>query len=631
MLPSGHPSMWSRSPKSGGRFSRGRSFVLGVSGMTLSILVASAGAAGASPAVSHQMASVPAVSAAAPSGAVPNLDKGFDTAAKVSDSAVSCLKGEGYHFGILYVNGVEPDWADTYRAMQKQGMTAILNQGFEDKHLYETASKAQDRGKSNVAAAQSVSYPKGSDIFLDVEQTGSASRSELITWINAWSKEITAAGYVAGVYSGVPSALAADGSDMTASTLPDVKVYWQALSSAAPDPAQGYVAVQHYPSIQDSCLPTSGSTSNLDIDHAYIDKKGNHLYGSGGGNGGTGTPTPAATSSSSAAVLLPNGHLAVGFRAAESGLLWSWNGALNTGGNGTATTVGIAAGTTPSIAVLPNGNLAMAFHGNDGYLWTWTGALDTAGKGTRTADGMAAGTSPSLAVLPDGKLAVAFNANGGKLWTWTGAINTAGNGTATADGEEAGTSPSLAVLGNGHLAVAFQANNSQLLWTWNGALNTTGNGTATYDGMASKTSPSLTVLPNQNLAVAFQANGGKLWTWTGALNTAGNGTATADGMEAGTSPSLGLLGNGHLAVAFHASSSGLLWTWNGALNTTGNGTATSDGMTAGSSPSLAVLLNGNLAVAFKASSPAGTTPLLWTWTGALNSNGNGTATHDGMG
>lgn len=192
MLAATHQNQRFTSPKLRYRPNCRSIYVLAVTGLVLSTLVASADAAGASPVRTSGVsstASTAATLAASPSGPIPNLDKGFDTSDQVSDFAVSCLKAKGYHFGILYVNGVQPGWKDTYRYLQNHGMTAVLNQGFEDKHLYDTASNAADRGKSNVAAAQSVSYPKGSDIFLDVEQTGSASRAQLITWINAWSKK----------------------------------------------------------------------------------------------------------------------------------------------------------------------------------------------------------------------------------------------------------------------------------------------------------------------------------------------------------------------------------------------------------------------------------------------------------
>jgi hypothetical protein len=48
-------------------------------------------------------------------------------------------------------------------------------------------------------------------------------------------------------------------------------------------------------------------------------------------------------------------------------------------------------------------------------------------------------------------------------------------------------------------------------------------------------------------------------------------------MATGTSPSLKVVGSGGLAVAFHAADDHL-WTWTGAPNTAGNGTASYDGM-----------------------------------------------------
>ena len=203
---------------------------------------------------------------------IPNLAKGWDVDAAVTADQVSCMKGAGYSYSLLYTDLTATDWKTTYAALKANGMQAVLQQGFGSGLFTGDPSQGTATANTNIAAAQSVSYPKGADFFIDVESTDT-THDNLVAWLNNWASAIAAAGYVPGIYSGVPSDLTA--ADLSPSVLPDVKVYWQSESDSAPDPAQGYVAVQTLGVVQ-AC----GIGSGVDVDTAYIDKNGNHLIGS---------------------------------------------------------------------------------------------------------------------------------------------------------------------------------------------------------------------------------------------------------------------------------------------------------------------------------------------------------------
>jgi len=254
----------------GGKTAKGAGSPLTVTGLTnntaYTFTVKATNSAGTSPA----SAASKAVTPKGAGGGIPNNALGFDAASDQSSADISCMKGAGYTYEVLYVN-INSDWASTYSALKSNGMQAVLQQGHVDDAFFQDPAAGTSTGKDNAAAARSVNYPQGADFFLDVEGT-TASKSTLIAWVNNWAAQIKAAGYVPGVYSGAGANLTS--SDLGPATLPDVKVYWQSESTSAPDPAQGYVIAQS--------LSTNGPCGfSIDPDNAKIDLNGNTLHGSG--------------------------------------------------------------------------------------------------------------------------------------------------------------------------------------------------------------------------------------------------------------------------------------------------------------------------------------------------------------
>lgn len=67
-------------------------------------------------------------------------------------------------------------------------------------------------GQATVAAVKSWGLPAGTTVFLDVEGAGALKvpPGELMGDINAWADAVAAAGYVPGLYVGVPQPLTSD-------------------------------------------------------------------------------------------------------------------------------------------------------------------------------------------------------------------------------------------------------------------------------------------------------------------------------------------------------------------------------------------------------------------------------------
>ena len=120
--------------------------------------------------------------------------------------------------------------------------------------------------------AQAVKYPKGAQIFLNVEDTyGNTSASKLLTWINGWSAKVRAAGYVAGLYIGVPQALS------TAQVKSDqwCRLLARSASSSAPQAARGFVLRQTAID-KGACMEIPGG---IDTDTSGVDTRGSYMVG----------------------------------------------------------------------------------------------------------------------------------------------------------------------------------------------------------------------------------------------------------------------------------------------------------------------------------------------------------------
>ena len=216
------------------------------------------------------VATVSAASTAAHPTPLPQGTRGFDTAATLSATTLNCLVGQGYRFVLLNTTGDVNVFKQNYADRVAAGLSVLLFQGY-DESSFADPSAAAARASILLNKAATVGYPRGAQLFLDLEHNITRTTvAQQIAWVRSWSATVTAAGYRVGVYVGAPQRLRV--SDFQELNLPDVSVYWQSQSSSAPEPLQGDVATQ--------ALPSKVCGVLIDVDTARTDAYGNGLTGS---------------------------------------------------------------------------------------------------------------------------------------------------------------------------------------------------------------------------------------------------------------------------------------------------------------------------------------------------------------
>jgi len=177
-----------------------------------------------------------------------------------TQAQVQAWLSQGYRN--IFLNTFVSGFAQQY-AVSLQSMNVILFQGYWTS-AFTTETGAQ-RAQQAIKMAQSVDYPKGAYIFVDVESTGSATEQQMVGWINSWAGAVQAAGYGAGVYFGVPQPVkSAD----TPSILADR--FWKSYSGTSITPAPRGV-----------CVVQTGTTGALDTDTFTVDNLGGYCVGAG--------------------------------------------------------------------------------------------------------------------------------------------------------------------------------------------------------------------------------------------------------------------------------------------------------------------------------------------------------------
>lgn len=274
--------------------------------LTAVLALALVGGAGTGTAI----AQAPAQPAAVTAGV-----KAFDALEPPSLSQLGCLQAQGYKLEFLDAND---GFATGYANAKKLGMTVVPFQGY-DPGAFSDPSMASYRAHLMIDRVAKVNYPKGSQLFVDIEGNNydGSTRAAQIKWTQTWAQTVVAAGYVAGVYVGQPNVL--NTADFNEIALPAVSVYWQSQSSSAPATRQGYVARQSLP-VTSSC---SGYQPDPDV--VGTDAYGLPLVGSEGGG------TPLRISPGAAAVRSKDGRLhvfSIGtdqhlYQIAQAGSGWS--------------------------------------------------------------------------------------------------------------------------------------------------------------------------------------------------------------------------------------------------------------------------------------------------------------------
>ncbi|MFE2425843.1 DUF1906 domain-containing protein [Streptomyces sp. NPDC059373] len=354
----------------------------------------------------------PLATAALPSSATNYTGKGFDTCAAPSAAAMSSWRTSSPYSAVgIYIGG--PNRYCTQPNLTASWVQTQYNAGWRFVPIYagpiaETLSSPTSQGTTAaddaVSDAAALGLGAGATLYVDIEAYSSAYTTNVLSYASAWTKELHAKGYQAGVYSSSGSGINDLADHYTSSTMPDV--IYDALWNGSADTADSVVPSSYWANHQRVHQYSGGRSetwggTTINIDQDYLDVQ-----------------VSTAT--------LPHGK--VWDRGRPDGGPWDTNATLIDGNDGI---------NAVASAALPDGTIHVETL-IGGEIWDRTrSAGGTWGTATKI-DAQGAITGIAAAALPNGTLHVQAIVNG-QIWdrtrsasgTWSSSTEIDSNGSIT--------------------------------------------------------------------------------------------------------------------------------------------------------------------------------------------------------
>jgi hypothetical protein len=178
--------------------------------------------------------------------AVPGAN-GFDTDTIVSASTARQLFSSGFRFAIRYVGRYSPQSTGDLSVSEVSdilgaGLALMPVQHVDRQGWSPTAALGISYGSSAVQNVRSIAkLPEGVTVWLDLEEPlVTTPPSQVIAFVNAWSGEVSNAGFAPGLYVGAGEILSA--SDLYWRLR--VQRYWKSASRVPNVDVRGYCMIQ---------------------------------------------------------------------------------------------------------------------------------------------------------------------------------------------------------------------------------------------------------------------------------------------------------------------------------------------------------------------------------------------------
>lgn len=172
---------------------------------------------------------------------------GFDTNTKLTATTAKALREAGFKFAIRYLSRkAKPPakdlTADEFNIILDAGLAVMAVQHVAPSGWTPSDTLGVEYGGNAAAHARAVGLPEKSSVWLDLEGIAAGTPANaVISYCNAWFKEVESAGYTTGVYVGANSILSADELYLSLKTTH----YWKSGSNVPDIPHRGYCMVQH--------------------------------------------------------------------------------------------------------------------------------------------------------------------------------------------------------------------------------------------------------------------------------------------------------------------------------------------------------------------------------------------------
>lgn len=139
--------------------------------------------------------------------AAPANSKGFDANTTITQAIAEDFYAQGYRFVVRYVGRTQMASHDLTAAeantILDAGLALMIVQHVLDPGWSPTQSLGQEYGANAAAFTKAIGVPAGVNVWCDLEGVStSAQASDVAAYCNAWAGEVSAAGYVPGLYIG---------------------------------------------------------------------------------------------------------------------------------------------------------------------------------------------------------------------------------------------------------------------------------------------------------------------------------------------------------------------------------------------------------------------------------------------
>jgi len=133
--------------------------------------------------------------------------KGFDANVTLSASTAAAFRAAGYRFCVRYVGRTQMASHDLTAAeattILEAGLALMVVQHVLNPGWSPTQSLGQEYGANAASFTKQIGVPPGVNVWCDLEGVSPSSASgDVAAYCNAWAEEVSAAGYVPGLYVG---------------------------------------------------------------------------------------------------------------------------------------------------------------------------------------------------------------------------------------------------------------------------------------------------------------------------------------------------------------------------------------------------------------------------------------------
>jgi len=172
--------------------------------------------------------------------------QGFDSDTEITADTAKALAAAGFGFAIRYLSRTTPQNNGDLSAAEigwitDAGLALMVAQHYPGLNWVPTTALGTAQGRAAAINAAAIGIPTGVSLWADIEAVADyVSVADMIAYINTWAGEVSARGYLPGVYVGANQPLTGDELYWRLK----VAYYWKSASHVPDIPVRGFCMIQ---------------------------------------------------------------------------------------------------------------------------------------------------------------------------------------------------------------------------------------------------------------------------------------------------------------------------------------------------------------------------------------------------